>query len=72
MAAEIEKLSQRRDELKARLQAILRDLEKGLEKDAEEQAIQLENMEVLQEIACVSEEELREIDLKLSGLRAAD
>ena len=55
MSSDIESLEARRDELKGRIKAIHRDLGKGLEKDYEEQAIQLENLEVLQEIARVAE-----------------
>jgi len=59
----------RRDELKRRIAAIHRDIGRGLEKDYEEQAIQLENLEVLQEIVRVAEQELREVEMKLAGLQ---
>jgi hypothetical protein len=68
MSSDIELLKSRRDELQARLKAIHRDLGRGLEKDYEEQAIQLENLEVLQEIARVSEEELRKVELKIADM----
>lgn len=68
MNSDYDSLTQRRDELKKRLQAIQKDLGRGLEKDFEEQAVQLENFEVLQEIARVAEQELRDIELKLSDM----
>jgi hypothetical protein len=61
-------LKSRRDELEKRLKAIHKDLGRGLEKDYEEQAIQLENLEVLQEIARVSEEELHKVQLQIADL----
>jgi hypothetical protein len=71
MNNDIQSLEARRDELKGRLKAIHRDLGRGLEKDYEEQAIQLENLEVLQEIARVAESELRKVELKIASLKAA-
>lgn len=68
--SDIEQLHKRRDELKSRLEAIHRDLGRGLEKDYEEQAIQLENLEVLQEIARVAEAELQQVELKLARLNS--
>ena len=68
---EREQLLARQQELKDRLLAIQRDLGRGLDKDFEEQAVQLENMEVLQEIARVAEEELRSIAEKLADLPPA-
>ena len=69
--SEREQLLARQQELKDRLLAIQRDLGRGLDKDFEEQAVQLENMEVLQEIARVAEEELRSIAEKLADLPPA-
>jgi RNA polymerase-binding transcription factor DksA len=71
MSSEIQTLEARRDELNGRIKAIHRDLGRGLEKDYEEQAIQLENLEVLQEIARVAEAELRKIELELARLKAS-
>lgn len=65
----LKRLEHRRDELAARIDAIHRDLRSGLEKDYEEQSIQLENLEVLQEIARVAELELKEIELELARLK---
>lgn len=69
MTTEIEQLEARRDELEYRLQAIRADYGRGLDRDSEEQALQLENMEVLQEISRVAEEELSQINKKLAKLR---
>lgn len=52
----------KRDELQQRLNAIQKDIGRGLDKDWEEQAIQLENAEVLDEIARVTSEELHKIE----------
>ena len=71
MVKDVKLLEARRDELVSRLKAIHRDIGRGLEKDFEEQAIQLENLEVLQEIARLAEVELRELEIKLAGLKTA-
>jgi len=64
-----ETLTARRDELLQRLERIRDDLKSGLEADAEEQALQLENRDTLLEIARVTEEELEAVlrDLKNLG-----
>lgn len=54
-------LEVRRGELLDRLDAIKRDYGKGLERDSSEQAIQLENAEVLEEISRVANEELQKV-----------
>ena len=58
----------KRDEVRARLEAIERDFRGGLDADAEERAVQLENREVLEEIARVTTEELRAIEARLAQL----
>jgi len=58
----------RRKELIQRLDAIRADLGRGLEADAGEQALQLENLEVLQEIGRLAETELASIDSELAKL----
>lgn len=68
MSNEMAKLRERRAELVQRLEAIQRDIGSGLDRDYEEQAVQLENLEVLQEIARVARVEISEIDRKLSTL----
>jgi hypothetical protein len=70
MNESLEDLLARRDELRARIGAIHKDIGSGLEKDYEEQAIQLENLEVLQEIVRVAEQELREVEIKLAQIQA--
>lgn len=69
MEKTFEELIQNRDELLKRLEAIRKDLRGGLDADSKEQAVQLENMQVLQEIARVSEENLQEINQQISALR---
>ena len=63
--AELEK---KRDELRARLDQIEQDYRKGLETDLEEQAIQLENAEVLEGIAKATSEELQRIEELLAEM----
>ena len=67
MEKSLEELVARRDELRNRIEAIHRDIARGIGKDYEEQAIKLENMEVLQEIARVAEKELHDVELELAG-----
>ena len=59
----------KRDELRARLTAIEADYKSGLDADAEEQAQQLENAEVLEGIAKAAAEELEAIEAKLATLK---
>lgn len=68
MPKDREQLLARRAELQKRMKAIRADLERGLDNDPEEQALELENMEVLQEIHRVAEQELKEIEKELAGL----
>ena len=63
-----EQLLVRKQELVQRIKAIRTDLARGLDADSEEQAIQLENMEVLQEIHRLADEELKVIEEELSKL----
>ncbi len=63
-----EALLAQKAELENRLAAIRKDLGRGLDADSSEQAVELENFEVLQEIARVAEQELAEIDRKLAAL----
>jgi RNA polymerase-binding transcription factor DksA len=67
-----EKLIQSRDELLSRLEAIRKDLRGGLDADSKEQAVQLENMQVLQEIARVTEENLQAINKQISAFQEDD
>ena len=69
MERSLEELLPRRDELRGRIKAIHRDLARGIGQDYEEQAIKLENLEVLQEIARVAEKELHEVEVTLADLQ---
>jgi len=64
-----EELLQSRDELMQRLAAIRADLGNGLDADSKEQAIQLENIDVLSEISRITEEELQKINHQLAALK---
>lgn len=63
-----QQLIERRDELQARLKAIKKDYGRGLDADFEEQAVQLENAEVLSEIARIATEELAQVEQQLAEL----
>jgi RNA polymerase-binding transcription factor DksA len=67
-----EALLKRKEELTARLEAIRTDLGKGLAADSEEQAVQLENFEVLQEIQRLADEELKQVQKELDALKQSD
>ncbi len=67
-----DELIQSRDELLNRLEAIRKDLRGGLDADSKEQAVQLENMQVLQEIARVTEENLQAINQQISAFQEDD
>lgn len=62
-------LIQRRAVLGQRLDAIDVDARRGLSPDSEERAVELENAEVLNEIARVAREELAVIDARIDHLR---
>lgn len=61
-------LLKKRDELKARLEAINKDYQQGLDPDSGERAAQLENAEVLEGIAKVTADELQDIEDQLAAL----
>lgn len=65
MADTLNELIERRDALTKRLEAIRADIGRGLDRDAEEQAVQLENFEVLQEIHRVTEQELQAVRARI-------
>ena len=65
---EIAALTKQRDELRERLAAIEKDYRAGLAADSEEQAVQLQNAEVLAGIAKSTAEELARIEAKLADL----
>lgn len=66
-----QQLTTRRDELLLRLEAIKNDYGKGLDPDWEEQAMQLENAEVLAEISRVTAEELNKVQQGIERLEQA-
>ena len=61
-------LQHQKEVLESKIKAIEADLKSGLDPDAEEQAIQLENYEVLLELLRMSESELTQINKKLNRL----
>jgi hypothetical protein len=61
-------LKKERDRLRQKLAAIEADYRKGLEPDSEDQAIELENADVLEGIAKATSEELVLIEKRLSKL----
>ena len=65
----LQDLVQQRDALKQRLDAINNDYRRGLEADFEEQAVQLANADVLNEIARVTAIELTNIERQLTLLQ---
>jgi RNA polymerase-binding transcription factor DksA len=60
-------LKDKKKELEERLEKIKNDIKGGLDADLKEQAIQLENRDVLLEIARVTEEELQKINASLQN-----
>jgi RNA polymerase-binding transcription factor DksA len=66
--SEKSRLLEKRDELRARLEAIRKDVRRGLEADFEERAIQLENDEVLAGIAKATAAELESVEERLARL----
>lgn len=63
-----EQLLEKRQELKERVEAVRRDFAGGLDPDFEEQAVQLENAEVLNELLRQALSELEDIEQKLRRL----
>jgi RNA polymerase-binding transcription factor DksA len=58
-------LIEKRRELEERVEAVRKDFEGGLDRDLDDQAIQLENAEVLNELLREALSELEEIEKKL-------
>lgn len=67
-----EQLLARKKELMKRLEAIRSDLRRGLAADSKEQAVQLENLQVLQEIHRLADAELRAVEQELTTTSAED
>jgi hypothetical protein len=65
---ELQKLIEKRDELRERLRSIEKDYRRGLDADPEEQSIELENAEVLNAIAKSTAEELQLVEEQLAEL----
>ena len=66
-----EELLEKQQELIERISAIKKDFEKGLDPDLEEQALQLENYEVLQRLLEQAEIELEKIETQLAKMSVA-
>lgn len=62
-----QELMAKKQELQARLEKIKADIAGGLDADSEERAVQLENRDVLMEIARVTEEELQRVKAALNA-----
>jgi len=71
LKAKKQELIEKRNELRQRLDAIRKDFGQGLDKDWEEQAIQLENAEVLDEIARITLEELSKLEQGIERIEKA-
>ncbi len=69
---ELEKLKVNKRKLVSKVRAIEDDLKKGLNRSRHEQAIQLENYEVLLEILRVAENDLNNINKKIFQLENAN
>ncbi len=69
---ELEKLKVNKRKLVSKVRAIEDDLKKGLNRIRHEQAIQLENYEVLLEILRVAENDLNNINKKIFQLENAN
>ncbi len=67
MSEELVELKNKKQELTERLEKIKKDLANGLSADSEERAVELENRDVLMEIARVTEEELALINQKINA-----
>ena len=63
-----ELLIEKRNELRTRLESIEKDYRQGLDSNLEEQAVQLENAEVLEAIAKSTSEELQLIEERIAKL----
>lgn len=71
VSRQIAELRLQRDSLRERLEAIQQDYKKGLSADSDDQAIELENAEVLEGIARAAADELSQIEEKLLRLEHA-
>lgn len=69
MSDQLDQLLAKKQELETRLEKIKQDIASGLSSDFEEQATELENRDVLLEIARVTEEELEAIKTVLNDIK---
>ncbi|MEQ8427444.1 MAG: hypothetical protein RLT87_13215 [Gammaproteobacteria bacterium] len=69
MSDQLDQLLAKKQELETRLEKIKQDIASGLSSDFEEQATELENRDVLLEIARVTEEELESIKAVLNDIQ---
>ena len=67
---DMQQLVLKRDELQNRLAKIKADVGGGLNRDSAERAVELENSEVLNEIARVTIEELQNVEAMIAHKRA--
>lgn len=72
METDRQELLDRREVLRKRLAAIRADLASGLNADSEEQAVQLENIEVLAEIRRLAEAELESVEIALASMNRSN
>lgn len=63
-----DELLKKQQELIDRITAIKKDFERGLDRDLEEQALQLENYEVLQRLLEQAAAELEKIEIQLTKM----
>lgn len=71
VSREMAELLMRRDSLRERLEAIEQDYKNGLSADSDDQAIELENADVLEGIAKAAADELDQVEAKLARLAKA-
>lgn len=71
LAQRKQELEAQRDELADRLRRINMDYRRGLDKNPDEQSLQLENAEVLEEIGRVTAEELAKIESAILRIEEA-
>jgi len=68
----LEKLNSEKERLEHTIESIKADLRQGLDATRSEQAVQLENYEVLMELLRISESELNEINTQIYQLENAN
>ena len=68
----IKELQDKKKQLETRILAIEKDIKSGLDPDSEEQAVQLENYEVLLEILRNAEDELNAVNKQIFDIENAN